>query len=121
MANVRPHDAAIRRFSKTATIFLSVAVIGIPYALNRAYRRWLAKDDPIEELRAYMGRLEASYRDKRETVIGLAWGVGEVLIAVAGARFAARAAPSPHRAERVRGMVAGRGDEPASTGSFGPT
>jgi hypothetical protein len=78
MAEIRDADAWTRRFNAVATLLIVAAVIGVPYACDRAYRRWSKKNDPLAGLRARLEDQRARYRESRANVTD----VGRVIIDV---------------------------------------
>jgi hypothetical protein len=86
MAEIRDADAWIRRSSAVATVLIFAAVIGIPYACDRAYRRWLKENDPLAELRARLERTRTGYQERRANVTEVAQVISDVLVEVHRAR-----------------------------------
>jgi hypothetical protein len=78
MAEIRDADAWARRFNAVATLLIVAAVIGLPYACDRAYRRWSKKNDPLAGLRARLEHERTRYRESRANVTD----VGRVIIDV---------------------------------------
>ena len=64
----RETDAATRQISRVAALIVGAAVIVIPYACSRAYRRWLSRNDPFEALNASLDRLAIRYRERGEVI-----------------------------------------------------
>jgi hypothetical protein len=83
MAEIRDADASIRRFSVGATLILCPAVVGIPYAFDRAYRRWSKENHLLAGPRASLARARTGYQEKRTNVSEVAQDISSVLIAVA--------------------------------------
>jgi hypothetical protein len=86
MAEIRDADAWIRRSSVVATALISAVVIGIPYACDRAYRRWLKENDPLAGLRARLERTRTGYQERRANVTEVAQVISDVLVEVHRAR-----------------------------------
>jgi hypothetical protein len=86
MAEIRDADAWIRRSSAVATALIFAAVIGIPYACDRAYRRWLKANDPVAGLRARLERTRIGYQERRANVTEVAQVISDVLVEVHRAR-----------------------------------
>ncbi|MGH2578495.1 MAG: hypothetical protein ACRDG9_12225, partial [Actinomycetota bacterium] len=82
MAEIRDADAWIRRFSAVATLLILAAVIGLPYACDRAYRRWSKENDPFAGLRARLEQQRTRYRESRANVTDLVRVIGDVLVEV---------------------------------------
>jgi hypothetical protein len=82
MAEIRDADAWIRRFSAVATLLIFGAVIGLPYACDRAYRRWLKENDPFAGLRARLEHERSRYRERRANVTDAARVIRDVLVEV---------------------------------------
>ncbi|MGZ4132389.1 MAG: hypothetical protein ACXVWF_05035 [Actinomycetota bacterium] len=78
MAEPLDTDAAIRRFSMAAAVALSVAVIGIPYALERAFHRWQRGISPLAGLRTRLRRMRTHSEERREAA-GALVGVARVV------------------------------------------
>jgi hypothetical protein len=86
MAEIRDADAWIRRSSAVATALIFAVVIGIPYACDRAYRRWLKENDPLAGLRARLERTRTGYQERRANVTEVAQVISDVLVEVHRAR-----------------------------------
>lgn len=82
MAEIRDADAWIRRSSVVATVLIFVAVIGIPYACDRAYRRWLKENDPLAGLRARLEDTRTGYQERRANVTEVAQVISDILVEV---------------------------------------
>jgi hypothetical protein len=78
MAEIRDTGDWTRRFNAAATLLIVAAVIGLPYACDRAYRRWSKENDPLAGLRARLEHERARYRESRANVTD----VGRVIIDV---------------------------------------
>ena len=66
MAESRDADATVRRISMVAALSLSAAVVAIPYALGRAFRRWQEGVSPFAGVRARFGRAKRRSQQRRE-------------------------------------------------------
>jgi hypothetical protein len=86
MAEIRDADAWIRRSSAVATALIFAVVIGITYACDRAYRRWLKENDPLAGLRARLERTRTGYQERRANVTEVAQVISDVLVEVHRAR-----------------------------------
>jgi hypothetical protein len=82
MAEIRDADAWIRRFSAVATLLILAAVIGLPYACDRAYRRWLKENDPFAGLRARLERERTRYRERRANMTDVVRVISDVVVEV---------------------------------------
>ncbi len=85
MAQIRDADASVRRFNAVATLILCAAVIGIPYACDRAYRRWSRENDLLAGPRARLARARTDYQDRRTNVSEVAQDISSVLVEIARA------------------------------------
>jgi hypothetical protein len=79
MAEIRDADAWARRFNAVATLLIVAAVIGLPYACDRAYRRWSKENDPLAGLRARLEHQRTRYRESRANVTDVAGVIIDVL------------------------------------------
>ena len=68
MAEVRAHDAAIRRFSLATTLVLGVGIVVISYVGVRYHRRWTMVVDTLAGTRQRVDRFRTGYATKRENV-----------------------------------------------------
>ena len=71
-----------RRFSAVATPLIVAAVIGVPYACDRTYRRWSKENDPLAGLRARLEHERTRYRERRANVTDVARVIRDVLVEV---------------------------------------
>ncbi len=85
MAGIRDPDASTRRSLAVATLIICAAAVGVPYACDRVYRRWLGENHPFAGPLARLERLRSGYRDRRERVIEGARVIGSVFVDVARA------------------------------------
>jgi hypothetical protein len=77
--------ASTTRLETVATLIGVAAIVGITYAGERVYRRWLEENHPLAEHRARMHRLKTGYRRKRANVAEMAQIISDVLVEVARA------------------------------------
>jgi hypothetical protein len=82
MAEIRNADAWTRRFNAVTTLVIVAAVIGLPYACERVYRRWSKENDPFAGLRARLAHERARYRERRENVTEMLRVISDVLVEV---------------------------------------
>ncbi|HEY1126834.1 MAG TPA: hypothetical protein VGF83_03660 [Actinomycetota bacterium] len=82
MAEIRNADAWTRRFNTVTTLLIVAAVIGLPYACDRAYRRWSKENDPFAGLRARLAHERTRYRERRENVTEMVRVISDVLAEV---------------------------------------
>jgi hypothetical protein len=66
MAEPRNTDAAVKRISMAAALALSAAVVAIPYAFGRTFRRWQEGVSPFAGLRARRARARERLRRRQE-------------------------------------------------------
>jgi hypothetical protein len=59
-------DAVVRRVSFATALVVGAAVVVIPYACGRAYRRWLGRNDPFDALNDRIERFEDGMRARSE-------------------------------------------------------
>jgi hypothetical protein len=78
MAEIREADAWTRRFNAVATLLIVAAVIGVPYACDRTYRRWSKENDTFAGLRARLEHRRTRYQESRASVTEM----GRVIIDV---------------------------------------
>jgi hypothetical protein len=79
MAEIRDPDAWTRRFNAVATLLIVAAAIGLPYACDRAYRRWSKENDPLAGLRARLQHERTRYRESRANVTDMGRLIIDVL------------------------------------------
>jgi hypothetical protein len=79
MAEIRDGDAWTRRFNAVGTLLIVAAVIGLPYACERAYRRWSKENDPLAGLRARLQHERTRYRESRANVTDMGRLIIDVL------------------------------------------
>jgi hypothetical protein len=82
MAEIRDADAWTRRFNAVATFLIVAAVIGLPYACDRAYRRWSKENDPFAGLRARLEHERTRFRESRANVTEVVQVISDVLVEV---------------------------------------
>jgi hypothetical protein len=82
MAEIRRAEAWTRRFNAVATLLIVAAVIGLPYACDRAYRRSLKENDPFARLRARLEHERTRYRERRANVTDVVRVISDVLVEV---------------------------------------
>jgi hypothetical protein len=82
MAEIRNADVWTRRFNAVTTLLIVAAVIGLPYACDRAYRRWSKENDPFAGLRARLAHERTRYRETRENVTEMVRVISDVLVEV---------------------------------------
>jgi hypothetical protein len=82
MAEIRDADAWTRRFNAVATLLVVAAVIGLPYACDRAYRRWSKENDPLAGLRARLEYERTRFRETRANVTDVVQVISDVLVEV---------------------------------------
>jgi hypothetical protein len=82
MAEIRDADAWTRRFNAVATFLIVAAVIGLPYACDRAYRRWSKENDPLAGLRARLEHERTRFRERRANVTDVVQVISDVLVEV---------------------------------------
>ena len=78
MAEFQVADASLRRFNAAVTIIVCIAVVGLAYWYERAYRRWVEHQHPFAAPRARLERARTTYRatgDRRALVTELARGI----------------------------------------------
>jgi hypothetical protein len=85
MVETRAADASTTRLEIVATLIGVAAIVGITYAGDRVYHRWLEENHPLAEHRARIDRLKAGFRRKRANVAEVAQIVSDVLVEVARA------------------------------------
>jgi hypothetical protein len=82
MAEIRDADAWIRRFNAVATLLIVAAVIGVPYACDRTYRRWSKENDPLAGLRARLEHRRTRYQESRASVTEMGRVIIDVLVEI---------------------------------------
>jgi hypothetical protein len=80
MVEIRDGEVWTRRFNAVTTLLIVAAVIGLPYACDRAYRRWLKENDPFAGLRARLEHERTRYREGRANVTDLVQVISDVLV-----------------------------------------
>ncbi len=92
MGEIRDTDTWVRRVSSVGALFIFAGVIVIPYACDRAYRRWENDIDLFVALGERLEGARTSYQVKRAS--GAEWAVliFEALGEVARGRSEARVA-----------------------------
>jgi hypothetical protein len=80
MVEIRDGEVWTRRFNAVTTLLIVAAVIGLPYACDRAYRRWLKDNDPFAGLRARLEHERTRYRERRANVTDLVQVISDVLV-----------------------------------------
>jgi hypothetical protein len=85
MGEVAHGEKWVRRSSTAAAVLILIAGIGIPYAWERAYRRWSREMDPLKGVRVGFQRTRANYQGKRDIASEFAQLVNDVLSEVAHA------------------------------------
>ena len=80
MVAIRDTDASIRRPTAVVALIICVAVIGISYAWDRAYRRWSEENHLLAGPRARLARAKTGYQERRANVTEVAQVINEVLI-----------------------------------------
>jgi hypothetical protein len=78
-------DTRPRRSDEIAAVIAVIAVIGIAFAFERAFRRWSKEVSPLAVPRARVEHMRTGYQKKREVMGDLAQIVDAVL---GGARSA---------------------------------
>jgi hypothetical protein len=66
MAEPRDTDALVKRISMAAALALSAAVVAVPYAVGRMFRRWQEGISPLAGLRARVGSAKKRSERRRE-------------------------------------------------------
>lgn len=82
MAEIRDADAWIRRFNAVATLLIVAAVIGVPYACDRTYRRWSKENDPFAGLRARLEHRRTRSRERRANMTDMGRVIIDVLVEI---------------------------------------
>jgi hypothetical protein len=82
MAEIRDADTWIRRFNAVATLLILAAVIGVPYASDRAYRRWSKENDPLAGLRSGLEHKRTRYRESRANWTDMGRVIIDVLVEI---------------------------------------
>ena len=90
MAEIRDGEQSLRRLSTVAALLIFAAVIGIPYACDRVYRKWSKENHLLAEIRASLERARSGYQDGRANVTEVAQVISMVLVEVDRARSQGR-------------------------------
>ncbi|HYJ60620.1 MAG TPA: hypothetical protein VE032_04060 [Actinomycetota bacterium] len=93
MAEVREHDAAIRRFSLAVTLIFGVGIVVISYGGARYYRRWSKVVDLLAGQRQRATRLRTGYVNQRANVSDVSEVAGIAMDQIAQAMEARRRGP----------------------------
>jgi hypothetical protein len=86
MGDTPDTDVWVRRFSTVAALFIFAGVIGIPYAVDRAYRRWLNDIDLFVALGTRLEEARITYHAKRQGATDWAQVIFGALLGIGRAR-----------------------------------